>query len=314
MSWRHGYWREFYPKSRPRRARGGIRAQSTRGSFGESWWARRWIEVLEGFRIGARLGRGRSYARQGQVLSVEIEKGRVRSKVQGSRPKPYEVAIAVKTLSKAEWTAVVRAFAVDAALAAKLLAGSMPGDIEKAFRKAGASLFPRRYDDLKTDCSCPDWSNPCKHVAAVYYLLGEEFDRDPFLVFKLRGIDREELVDLLGSRGTQKTTRRAKREAAVEAQEPGGAAALREPLPTDAQAFWTGGGLAGIVVPGGGTPGANAAMIRRLGCFPFWRGTEPFADAMDRAYAGAASRGTEILLRGRADFPVGHGEDLHMAP
>ena len=75
---------------------------------------------------------------------------------------------------------------------AKLLAGEMPQDIEQAFTDAGLSLFPAQSKDLDTECSCPDWSNPCKHIAAVYYLLGEEFDRNPFLIFKLRGMEREE--------------------------------------------------------------------------------------------------------------------------
>src|SRR5438128_9744848 len=82
--------------------------------------------------------------------------------------------------------------------AAKLTSGEMPNDIETVFRSASLSLFPEKRKDLKTDCSCPDWSNPCKHVAAVYYLLGEEFDRDPFLIFKMRGLARDELVGLLG--------------------------------------------------------------------------------------------------------------------
>jgi hypothetical protein len=76
--------------------------------------------------------------------------------------------------------------------------GEMPQDIEQAFAKAGLSLFPARHNDLKTECSCPDWSNPCKHIAAVYYLLGEEFDRDPFLIFQLRGMSREEFLGILG--------------------------------------------------------------------------------------------------------------------
>jgi len=63
------------------------------------------------------------------------------------------------------------------------------------------SLFPQKQRDLKTNCSCPDWSNPCKHIAAVYYLLGEEFDRDPFLIFRLRGIAREDFVKLLSKAG-----------------------------------------------------------------------------------------------------------------
>ena len=184
----------YFPPSRPRKAKGGIKAQSKRGAFGESWWAKRWIAVLERFDIGARLGRGRSYARQGQVLSLAIDKGQVKAKVQGSRPKPYDVAIQLKTLSAADWKKLAKALSQQALFAAKLLAGQMPQDIEQAFEGVGLSLFPATHQDLDTDCSCPDWSNPCKHIAAVYYLLGEEFDRDPFLIFKLRGMSREELA------------------------------------------------------------------------------------------------------------------------
>ena len=182
------YDRGFFPRSRPRQARGGIKAQSKRGTFGQSWWAQRWIAVLESFDIGARLGRGRSYARGGQVLSIDIAKGKVKARVQGSRPKPYDITIDVKALSPAEWKKLVGVLAGQALFAAKLLAGEMPQDIEQVFQEAGLSLFPSKLRDLTTDCSCPDWSNPCKHIAAVYYLLGEEFDRDPFLLFKLRAV------------------------------------------------------------------------------------------------------------------------------
>ena len=92
MSWRY---HEYFQPSRPKAVKGGIKAQSKRGGFGESWWAKRWIAVLESFNIGARLGRGRSYARNGQVLSINIEKGVVKAKVQGSRTKPYEITINV---------------------------------------------------------------------------------------------------------------------------------------------------------------------------------------------------------------------------
>ena len=88
-------YHEYFEPSRPREAKGGIKAQSGRGGFGRSWWARRWIEVLEGFDLGARLGRGRSYARRGQVLSIDVEKGAVTARVQGSRARPYRVEIKV---------------------------------------------------------------------------------------------------------------------------------------------------------------------------------------------------------------------------
>lgn len=171
--------------------RGGIRARSRRGAFGSSWWAGRWLEVLEGFDLGSRLSRGRSYARRGQVLSIDVEIGTVTARVQGSRPRPYLVTITTATLDAEDWDRLTVALTERLSLMAELLAGRMPDDIEDVFDEAGVSLFPSRRSDLETHCTCPDQANPCKHVAAVYFLLGEEFDRDPFLVFRLRGADRE---------------------------------------------------------------------------------------------------------------------------
>ena len=131
MSWRD--WSD-YPRSRPKEAKGGIKSQSRRGTFGESRWAKRWIAVLEGFDVGARLQGGRSYARKGQVLSIAIEKGKVQAKVQGSRPKPYDITIEVKTLSESDWAKVLDALGRQALFAAKLLAGEMPQDIEPLFQ------------------------------------------------------------------------------------------------------------------------------------------------------------------------------------
>src|SRR5438105_12614507 len=112
------YWyRNFYPRSRPRRAKGGIKAQSKRG-FGQSWWAKRWIAVLESFNIGARLSRGRSYARRGQVLSIDIEKGHVTAKVQGSMSSPYRIEMKVKALAPADWKKVASALSSQAIFAA----------------------------------------------------------------------------------------------------------------------------------------------------------------------------------------------------
>ena len=191
-------YHEYFEPSRPREAKGGIKAQSGRGGFGRNWWARRWIEVLEGFDLGARLGRGRSYARRGQVLSIDVEKGAVTARVQGSRARPYRVEIKVSTLGRSDWKKLTTTLSGRPIFAAKLLAGQLPDNIQDVFRDAGLSLFPDKGADLETDCSCPDWSNPCKPIAAVYLLLGEEFDRDPFLVFKLRGVERGELIGLVG--------------------------------------------------------------------------------------------------------------------
>src|SRR5262245_6000466 len=153
-------WYGEYPRRKPRRAaKGGIKAQSKRGQFGTTWWAKRWIAVLESFNIGARLSRGRSYARSGQVLNIDVGKGKVTARVQGSQSKPYNVTIAVKELSAAEWKKLLTALSKQALFTAKLLAGEMPQDIETLFTKAGLSLFPSKMGDLTMDCSCPDYSN-----------------------------------------------------------------------------------------------------------------------------------------------------------
>ena len=282
------YWDWGYYKPKPRiKAKGGIKSQSKRGSFGESWWAKRWIATLESFNIGARLTRGRSYARSGQVLSIDISKGEIKSKVQGSRPKPYDIKIKVKTLSDADWKKLAGALSTQAIFAAKLLAGEMPQEIEQAFKDAGLSLFPEKLRDLETNCSCPDWSNPCKHIAAAYYLLGEEFDRDPFLIFKLRGATREEFTKLLGATGVAK--------AKVEADKPV-VARPPEPLQTDAGSFWTGGKLPDDFFGEVRLPPVSAALPKRLGNFPFWRGSERFLDAIEPVYENASPRGLDVFL------------------
>jgi len=283
-----GYWDDWrYYKPKPRiKPKGGIRAQSKRGSFGETWWAKRWIATLEGFDIGARLGRGRSYARSGQVLSVDIAKGEIKAKVQGSSPAPYKITVKLKALAAADWKKLVEALGSQAIFAAKLMAGEMPQEIEQVFRDHRLSLFPERSRDLETDCSCPDWSNPCKHIAAVYYLLAEEFDRDPFLLFKLRGLPREELIEALGQIGG---VAQAADESELETQLP------PEPLTVAAEGFWQGGALPADVFGEVRMPPVNAALVKRLGNFPFWRGEENFADAMIKLYEQASARGLGLF-------------------
>lgn len=165
--------------------------------FASHWWAQRWIRVLERFGWSARLNRGRAYARHGNVLDLDIQPGLVRAKVQGSRKQPYRVEIGMKPLSKADWSKVFAQLRKKAIYAARLLSGEMPRDIEEVFKAADVSLFPRSGEDLLMSCTCPDWAKPCKHVAAVYYVLGAEFDRDPFLLFELRGRSRDQIMAAL---------------------------------------------------------------------------------------------------------------------
>jgi uncharacterized Zn finger protein len=206
--------RRFEDYGRPIAVEGGLRAQSSRGAIGESWWSRRFIAVLESFALGGRLARGRSYARKGQVRSLEVTPGSVRASVQGSRPEPYDVTVDLATIPDPTWVAIETSLAGQALFTARLLAGEMPAEIEQVFAKAGAPLFPSEVAQLDMACSCPDWSVPCKHLAATFYLLAEAFDADPFQILHWRGRDRETLLAHLRKlRGGVNRARRPRRRA-----------------------------------------------------------------------------------------------------
>ena len=191
----------FFPPSTPRSVEGGVKARSARGAIGTTWWSRRFIETLEGLGVGGRLERGRNYARRGQVISLDIDAATVSASVQGSRAKPYRVRIGITAFGKAEWAAVEEALAGNAWYVASLLAGEMPADIEDVFTTVGLSLFPRSAAELSLDCSCPDTEVPCKHLAAVFYLLAEQFDADPFRILAWRGREREDLLGRMHEAG-----------------------------------------------------------------------------------------------------------------
>jgi uncharacterized Zn finger protein len=191
---------DFYDWQKPIKTKAGIKAKSKRGDFVKNWWASRWLQVLEGLIDAGRLRRGQRYARQGQVLSVEETKTGIKAKVQGSQRTPYRVTINLAHLNAGQWQQVIDALAEQAIFSAQLLAGEMPQEIETAFEAAGASLFPTRKEELETKCTCPDPAIPCKHVAAVHHLLGEQFDEDPFLLFRLRGRSPEQILAALRKR------------------------------------------------------------------------------------------------------------------
>ena len=299
-----------YEYTKPIEVRGGIRAGSKRGAFGSNRWAKRWIQTLEEFRIGTRLDRGRSYARRGQVIrvrmdwsahrrsyarrgqvmSVDVQPGGVTAKVQGSRRRPYDVNIEVRTISPPDWERLQEAMTEQPIIAASLLSGRMPDNIEECFRAVGLSMFPNRRDDLETECSCPDWSNPCKHVAAVYLLLGEEFDRDPFLIFRMRGMDREDLLVPEFRRSAQTLE---------------GPTLPAEPLPPEPGEFWSNPLTALGEKDHAGPaiiPELAAALPQQLGRFPLWQGTREFVPAMQDIYRAASQQAVELLLA--AEPPV----------
>jgi len=248
-------YHEWYPPpSKPITTQQGLKARSKRGDFTKNWWATRWIQALEGLLDAGRLRRGKRYARAGQVLSIEERTGGVIAKVQGSRSKPYRVNIELEPLNDAQWEQVTEAMAANALFAARLLAGEMPEDIEETFRAANTSLFPTYRGELRTTCSCPDWAEVCKHTAAVHYILGERFDEDPFLLFRLRGRTAEQLTSALSA---LRAPEEAPEENAGEPDAP--------PLEEQLDHFWEASPMLDAVNVSIKPPAVPLSVLRRLG-------------------------------------------------
>jgi uncharacterized Zn finger protein len=275
-------WRNWEP-SRPLAVEGGIAARSKRGAIGETWWSQRFIELLESFGVGSRLARGRNYARRGQVVELEVEPGIVLAKVQGSRYTPYRVRIRGKALTEQQWRRVEKAMAARALPLAKLLAGEMPRDIEDVFADCKLTLFPRSNAELKASCTCPDWENPCKHVAAAYYILAERFDEDPFLIFAWRGRDENELLEGLRARRSGGTPRASA--AASSAQPKSRSAELAHQL----DRFWHSGPELADFHTSPLASQAPDALLRQLGPAPVEVAGQNLAEMLAPAYATLAA-------------------------
>jgi uncharacterized Zn finger protein len=287
----NGY--RHYERTEPHEVKGGIQAKSKRGAFGTTWWGKRWEETLKGFGIDNRLQRGKRYARKGQVLSIEMEEGRVTSAVQGSRSEPYEVTIRLRPFDETEWSEIVETFRHQPYFAASLLAGDMPSSVEDVVERAGLTLFPEREADLETACSCPDWSNPCKHIAAVYLLLAEEFDRDPFLLFRLRGMQQGALMDRIGGGDLTFADPDATDAAPADGPSP-------DTVPLHTEGFWDMPNLPNGLHGSVDTPSAHAALPKQLGKFPFWRAEEELVAALEPVYEAASREGIEVFEKNEA--------------
>jgi uncharacterized Zn finger protein len=260
-----GDWDGDWPPARRRRVEGGIKARSRRGQIGESWWSGRFVAILESLGMGPRLGRGRAYARAGQVLELRVAAGAVSARVQGSRARPYRVGVGLARFGEADWARVESALAARALYSAKLLAGEMPREIEEVFESCGLSLFPERAQDLAMSCSCPDWAVPCKHIAATFYLLAEAFDADPFLILAWRGRARDDLLARL--RALRALT--GSGAGSDDAERPGeerrfGLAAEDPPLAEQLDRFWTSGGDLAAARAAAAPAGAPDVRVRQL--------------------------------------------------
>lgn len=281
---------EYYGYSRRRDVKGGIRLQSKRGESSSSWWGLEWNKMLYRQIDDSRLSRGRTYARHGQVISINIKDSVVYGVVQGSMRTPYNVTIKVKPLNAKEWGMVADLLMARPAIAADLLAGRMTNELESVFMDAGLSLF--KYQP-KFNCSCYDWDNPCKHAAAVYLILSEQIDRDPFLILRLRGMDQAGLLEMMGIR-LPKYSPGENDASSVLAP----SITNEEPLPIRMGSFW---GRRGEDLMGSDRadiPDTAAEIPRRLGVFPYWRSENAFIEELVTVYTKASEAGMAIFLEG----------------
>ncbi|MGI0495287.1 SWIM zinc finger family protein [Alkalinema pantanalense CENA528] len=276
--------------------------------FSRNWWGKRFIATLESFTDSNRLNRGRSYARGNKVKSFTIQEGHVTAQVRGSvnpyfgvyKEPLYTTEIEFQPISEAQWAAVIAFIATKAGFLSKLMMHEIPENIEEPFKTLGIHLLPQKRSDIQTRCSCPDYSNPCKHIAGVYYLVAAELDRDPFLLFELRGISRDRFQALL-------------------AESPLGKAMLQElnrtttPLTTltsfyhrpklipadtlpSPKEFWMGHqGLPKAIEPAEPSP-ISSILLKKQGDFPaFWEHQTSFLTLMEEIYDRVKKNNPDIL-------------------
>lgn len=158
-------------------------------------WADAWLDAVAAFSHPGRMRRGQRFAGHGKIRKFEVKPGSISASVK-EEGNTYLVVIKLRQLDDATWDRIVRHLASQALFSARLLAGEMPAEVIKVFEELEAPLFPEA-EALQASCTCPDWEVPCKHIAALYYLLAERFEEDPFLLFLARGRSKEELLAML---------------------------------------------------------------------------------------------------------------------
>jgi uncharacterized Zn finger protein len=276
--------------------------------FSRTWWGQRFIAALEEFTDSARLGRGRSYASGGRIIEYTLSKGTVTAKVRGSinpyfgvyKEPIYKTSITIKAITSDDWTRVIRQIASRADLITKLLLNEMPDTIEDAFSRLGLHLLPHSERDFVTSCSCPDWANPCKHIAGVYYLLASALDNDPFLMFELRGLSRNDLHAELTRSPLGKILASAldsEEEPPVEPVHSFYTPPVKEQVSVIAshKEFWTGAKRLPTLIANASQPSVPALLIKKQGDYPpFWHKDLSFISVMEELYERVRTKNKQM--------------------
>jgi len=157
--------------------------------FGQTWWGSQWLNSLSNIDYSNRLPRGRAYAGNNSVRDISITKNIINAKVKGSRPKPYNIEISIPKFSPEQKKELIDEIINNTHILAKLINSELPQELFEIAKKKGIKIFPTTWKDFNMKCSCPDWAVPCKHIAAVIYIVANEIDKNPFLVFQLHDLD-----------------------------------------------------------------------------------------------------------------------------
>jgi len=276
--------------------------------FSKTWWGKRFIEALEDFTDSARLGRGRSYARNGKIKEYKIANGKITAKVRGSvnpyfgvyKEPLYNTTIEITQIAPQDWSKAISYLGSKASLISKLLMNEVPDNIEEAFAHLKLHLLPHSRKDFKTNCSCPDWENPCKHIAGVYYLVAAELDQDPFLLFELRGISRSKLQQELAKSPLGKALSSAleAEEISIEPVDSYYTQPQKMPLtaPCSPKEFWLGDKRLPQNVEAASNASIPALVVKKGGDFPpFWQKDVSFLEVMEELYQRVRARNKEVI-------------------
>lgn len=265
--------------------------------FSKTWWGQRFIEALENFTDSARLSRGRSYARNGKIKEHKITSGKITAKVRGSinpyfgvtKEPLYQTTIEITPITEKDWSKAIAYLGSKASLISKLLMNEVPDNIEDVFSGLNLHLLPHDRKDFKTNCSCPDWENPCKHIAGVYYLVASELDQDPFLLFELRGITRAKLQQELAKSPLGKVLSSALDNQEI-APDPADSyytnpKKIEHPAPLSPKDFWLGEKRLPQMIETSSSANIPAIVIKKGGDFPpFWTKDTSFIEVMEEIY------------------------------
>ena len=271
---------------------------------GKTWWGAEFLNALEGCMDSGRLARGRSYATPHRRQEFLIRQGRIEATIVGNvnpyfgvyDTPYYDVRIEFEKIAAARWKAILKRLGSNADWVTHLILGEVPPTIERALDGSKVKLLPRTGTEIRSSCSCPDWANPCKHVAGVYYHVASLLDRDPLLLFEFRGMDRAQLLQAV----SQSEFGAALRGDACSG-DPDLAAAVREPRfpvveestsdapAVDLRAFWRGRSVPRDVTAEGQALPVSALLLRREGDYPeFWHRETSFLEAMADLYERVA--------------------------